>query len=435
MKSIENHILTALNNRPILIWGARMTGIGFLRFAKKYNLNVIGFVDSDPSLVGRTINSVPINMPGMILSLKAQYKNLAVVIAVSIKEDEIIDTLKGMGISENDFVKYSDFCGCFFTIDVSGICNLKCPSCAHSMNINNPKGFMPLDDFKKVTEKMIKDVDLVSHISLYSWGEPFLHPELNLIIDHAHALGTATAVSTNLSIISSNQIKKIVKSSPDYLKISVSGYYPETYNTTHTGGDVNLVKSNLYKLKYFIEKHESPIFVEVNYHLYQNNIGIDQIKMKELCDDLGFVFSPCYANVTPVERLIDYCEGNLDVKTQEFLKLLLVGIDKGLKIAKPYNNLPCRFLTNQVNINWDRSVPICCVCFDRQNSIISYDYLKDSMKDILIKKENHPLCKKCKGYGFPPYLLGVNQKEWEREAMLNMFKKRSLYDSVVEEVR
>ncbi len=421
MKSTEKNLLKIIDDRPFVIWGARMTGIGFLRFAKKHNLNALSFVDSDPSLIGREINNLPINMPGMIANLKAQYKDLAVIIAVSIKEDEIIDSLKDMGMSENDCVRYSNFCGSFFTIDVVGTCNIKCPSCAHSVDgIRNPTGIMSLEDFKKVTEKMLHEVGLVSHISLYSWGEPFLHPQLNLLIDHAHSLGIATAVSTNLSITSSSQIQKIVRSAPDYLKISLSGYYPEVYNTTHTGGDINLVKSNLYKLKYYMEKNNSPIFVDVNYHLYKNNIGIDHVKMKELCDDLGFAISSCYANVTPVERLIDYCEGHPDVTTQELSKLLLVGIDEALEITKSYRNLPCRFLTNQININWDKSVPLCCVCFDRETSTISNDYLQESLEDISLKKENHSLCEKCAGYGIPPYLLGVNQKGWEEEAKRNV---------------
>lgn len=426
MKSVINKLLKTIDHRPILIWGSRMTGIGFLRFAKKHNLNTIGFVDSDPSLVGRKISDLTINLPDAVSSLKSQYKNLVVVIAVSIKEDEIINSLKEFGISDRDYIKYSDFCGCFFTIDVSGVCNLKCPSCAHTIaGINNPKGFMSRDDFIKITEKIIKELGLVSHICLYSWGEPFLHSKLGLFIEHLHSLGIAAAVSTNLSIESSDHIERVVRTSPDYLKISLSGFYPEVYNTTHTGGDINLVKSNLYRLKYFIEKHKSSIFVDVNYHLYKNNNGVDLIKMKELCEDLGFVLSPCYANVTPVERLIGYCKGNIEAKTKKLLELLLVGIDKGLEIAKPYNNLPCRFLTNQVNINWDRSVPLCCVCFDRQNSDISKDYLKDSLNDISLKKENHPLCKECRKYAIPPYLLGVNQKEWKNEADQNEEKASS----------
>ena len=63
MKSKEQKIVTSLSNRPILIWGARMTGIGFLRFTKKYSLNVIGFVDGDPSLIGRKIENFQINKP------------------------------------------------------------------------------------------------------------------------------------------------------------------------------------------------------------------------------------------------------------------------------------------------------------------------------------------------------------------------------------
>lgn len=279
---------------------------------------------------------------------------------------------------------------------------------------------MTLDDFKRIIDKVLKENELVTHISLYSWGEPFLHPELNRIIKHAHSMGIATAVSTNLSIASSRQIEKIVKSSPDYLKVSLSGYYPAVYNTTHSGGDINLVKSNLYKLRYFIDKFASSIFVEVNYHLYKNNTGIDLAKMQELCHELEYTISSCYANITPIERLIDYCEGNLDDNTKNFLELLLVSIDKGLEITKPYRNLPCRFLTNQININWDRSVPLCCVCYDSRSSTISNNYLIDSLEEILLNKKNHIQCQKCLEYGFPPYLLGVNQKEWNTEANLNL---------------
>ena len=70
MKSKEQKILTSLSNRPILIWGARMTGIGLLRFTKKHSLNVIGFVDGDPSLTGRSIGDFKINKPDVIPSLK-----------------------------------------------------------------------------------------------------------------------------------------------------------------------------------------------------------------------------------------------------------------------------------------------------------------------------------------------------------------------------
>ena len=70
MKEREKHFIENINKRPILVWGARMTGMGLLRFSKKYDLNVIGFVDGDPSLTGRSIGDFKINKPDVIPSLK-----------------------------------------------------------------------------------------------------------------------------------------------------------------------------------------------------------------------------------------------------------------------------------------------------------------------------------------------------------------------------
>ncbi len=97
MKSKEKNFVASLGNRPILIWGARMTGIGLLRFAKKHNLNVIGFVDVDSSLTGRNIENFQINKPDFIPYLKKKYDNLVVIVAVALKEDEIIKSLVAMG--------------------------------------------------------------------------------------------------------------------------------------------------------------------------------------------------------------------------------------------------------------------------------------------------------------------------------------------------
>lgn len=400
-----------------------MTGIGFFRFSQKHKLNVLSFVDSDPSLQGKKIYNLTVISPQNLSSLKAKYKNLLVVIAVSIKEKEIAETLKKMGILSEDYLLYKNFVQDFFTIDISGTCNLKCSSCPNSYcPVDRPKGFMSLGDFKKITQKILKEVGLVSHFCLYNWGEPLLHPQLDLLINYAHQMGIAIAVSSNLSIGSAEQLQKLVKAGPDILKISVSGYYPEVYNTTHTAGDINLVKSNLYRLKYYMEREKSSFVVDVNYHLYKNNQGVDLRKMRDLCRQLGFILSTCYATLMPAERIIDYCQGRkVDQKTQALLDLLLVSIDRGLEITRPFHHQPCGFL-NQVNINWDRSVSLCCASFDRETTTISADFLKDPLELIEKRKYNHKLCGKCWRLGIPQYLLGPNQKEWEKEAKKHLQK-------------
>jgi MoaA/NifB/PqqE/SkfB family radical SAM enzyme len=413
MKLNEEHLLERLQDRPIVIWGARMTGIGFSRLAKRNNLEVVSYVDSDTAFKGMSIGSTPIYKTSYLKKLKKKYNNLIIVVAVALKEDEILSSLHNNGFGKDDYINYTSAVDIYYTIDVVGTCNLKCPSCAWSMDeINYTKGIMSFDYFKLVTEKMKRETELITHVSLYSWGEPFLHPKLDLFINHLHELNIATAVSSNLSIKSSDQIKKIIKASPDYLKISLSGFYPEAYNSTHTGGDINLVKSNLYRIKDYIDKYKSKTFVDVNYHLYRNNNGKNLDKMKELCHELGFALSSTHALVMPLERVLDHCDGKPDDQTKELSKLLLVDIDEGREITKEFRNQPCRFLTNQININWDGSISLCCVGFDQSIYGISNNYLDISLENIWNKKENHPLCDKCLSYGLPAYNLGFNHEGW-----------------------
>lgn len=406
-----------------------MTGMGLSRFAKKNDLNVIGFIDQDPSLLGSQINGTEIYNASSIASFKEKYPNLMIVIAVALKEDEITKSLNEMNFSEEDYLCYSKYCGNFPTIDIVGSCNLKCPSCAHGMEGTSsvPMGIMKFDDFKEVINKMLYELDIVSHVSLYSWGEPFLHPQLDVFINYLHELGISVAVSSNLSIISQKQIEKVIKAGPDYLKVSLSGYYPEVYNTTHTGGDINLVKSNMYKIRYYMDKFKVSTLVDVNYHLYTNNVGQDYKKMKELCDELGYGLSSAYSLVMPIERCVDYFEGKRDETTDSLRDLLLVNIEEGIEATKEFQNTPCRFLSNQLNINWDKTVPLCCITWERGDSIVSNDYTKEPLENILAKQKHHPTCEKCVHYGIPHYQLGLNKDKW-KEIAIEKVKSKGLED-------
>jgi wyosine [tRNA(Phe)-imidazoG37] synthetase (radical SAM superfamily) len=122
----------------------------------------------------------------------------------------------------------------------------------------------------------------ISHINLYSWGEPLLHPYIDKIIDYVHEHNVAVALSSNLSIKFGKRIEKIIKSSPDYLKVSLSGFFPEAYNNTHEGGDINLVKKNLYLLKELIDKYKANTLVDINYHCIKIIVVKILIKWKTL---------------------------------------------------------------------------------------------------------------------------------------------------------
>ena len=147
-----------LDSKEIVIWGARMTGIGLIRYLEFNNLNTVGIVDSDKSLIGKRINNLVISEPKTLEELNKKYKDLLVVVAVALKEDEILKTLNSYNIKNDQYIIYSDYCDNFYTIDVVGTCNLRCPSCARSL-VDGKKnvGFMSLTDFKQVCEKIIQE--------------------------------------------------------------------------------------------------------------------------------------------------------------------------------------------------------------------------------------------------------------------------------------
>jgi organic radical activating enzyme len=414
MVKSKQSLIASLQGRPIVIWGARMTGMGFLRFCKANDLNVVSFVDSDPAFDQKMVNGIPVQNPDALREIKGSLPNLMIVIAVSIKEEEIIKSLNNMMFSSEDFVLYSDYCESFYTIDVVGTCNLVCPSCAHSINGEKyPRGMMSFENFTRVLDKIKRESEVVTHVSLYSWGEPFLHPELPEIIKHLHDNGIAAAVSSNLSIKSADQIRHVIQASPEYLKISLSGYYPDVYNKTHTGGDINLVKSNMYRVKHYIDKFGTDTLVDVNYHLYNNNNQKNLQKMKALCDELGFSLSATYSLVMPLERCLAHCDGIKDPQTEALSKILLVDIDEGLEVTKDFRANTCPFKDNQMNINWDLKVPVCCIVFNGEGTIMADNYLDASLVEINNKKNTAKICNKCMDYGLPAYNMGFNQNGWK----------------------
>jgi MoaA/NifB/PqqE/SkfB family radical SAM enzyme len=412
-------IFNSLANKKVLIWGARMTGIGALRQLNKKNITVLNFIDSDDALVGKFVHGLKVYHPNQLSELVKNRKDVAILIAVSIKENEILNQLQKLNIVNVPIVSFFDAMAPYYTIDILGSCNLKCPSCPHSIiGTEVPKGSMNIKTFKSVFDKIITDTPSISHVSLYSWGEPFLHPYLDQIIDYVHEKNVAVALSSNLSIKFGDRIEKIIKSNPDYLKVSLSGFYPKAYNNTHAGGDINLVKKNLILIRSLLDKYNAKTLIDINYHLYKDNSGENIKQMEKFADDLGFVISKTYALVMPLERVISHLENNPDFQTKQLENNLLVTIDEGIKASSKFS-LPkntCPFRENQININSDLTVPVCCVVWERDKNVVAENFLKTNLNEINLNKKQVKLCNKCMKLNLPEYNMGFNNKDWEKYA-------------------
>ena len=415
----RKEIFKFISNKKVLIWGARMTGIGAMRQLKEKKVNILGFVDSDKAFDGQYSQGLKVYNPKELKNILNEREDVVILVAVALKEEEILNQLNKLNIPEIPVLSFHDENAPYYTVDILSSCNLKCASCPHSIEETDvPKGSMSLDTFKSVFDKIIKESPSISHISLYSWGEPLLHPYLNEIIDYVHEKNVAVALSSNLSIKFRSRLDKIIQANPDYLKVSLSGFFPEAYNNTHQGGDIDLVKLNLILIRKLIDKYKANTLVDINYHLYRDNSGNNIDEMEKFAKELGFVVSKTYALVMPLERVISHLEGKPDLQTKKLEDNLLVTIDEGIKasskIQLPKNT--CPFRENQINVNADLSVPICCTVWQRDKNVVANNFLKSTLKEINSNKKNVDLCNKCMKLRLPEYNMGLNKTGWENYA-------------------
>ncbi|RKZ74523.1 MAG: hypothetical protein DRQ57_10785 [Gammaproteobacteria bacterium] len=196
-----------------------------------------------------------------------------------------------------------------YYIDIVGTCNLRCPSCPvgnylpHDfMGLQRPKGFMKLALFEQILDKIKRENSDYKYIviAIYNWGEPLLHPAFPKFIEAIRAREFYSDVSTNLNI---KDIKPMVAASPNKLIISLSGYDMEVYSQTHKGGNPHLVVSNLYRLRYYMDRLKKDFPVELSYHLYRHNMGKDVEYIKFIANDLGFRFCSDYSYLMPLEKI------------------------------------------------------------------------------------------------------------------------------------
>ena len=213
-----------------------------------------------------------------------------------------------------------------------------------------------------------------------------MSPYLPEIINIIKSEGLLSIISTNLS--NEKNIDEIIKAEPDHIKVSLSGYTQEIYKTTHNGGDIRLVKSNLYRIRYLLDKYK----LNTNLWIFKNLVM--------LCNELGYIFQPkeaLYCNMFKKIGIEKFNESDI-----EFIKKYYDDYDKILNppiINNDISNIHCNMLENSIFIDYDGKIILCCSTL-RNNEILDINYLDVSIEKIQAERKKSLICKKCKEYGF-----------------------------------
>lgn len=165
-------------------------------------------------------------------------------------------------------------------IDITPYCNLRCVSCLHAQPAGRdalrrqrfaPEMRMSVTDFRGVVDEL---GGRSSAVSLYYYGEPFCHPDVDELCGIARQAGLNVHLSSHFSFAFSDaRIAAIAQSGVTHLSVCVDGLTQATYGVTRRGGNVEVVLDNLRRLCAHRRRtgRRAPE-VEVQYLIYRHNV-------------------------------------------------------------------------------------------------------------------------------------------------------------------
>jgi len=411
---VNYHIYTAkdaknlFNDRDLYIWGAGLKGRGFKKALERNGFKIKAFLDSSPLLIGSEYDGTPILEPQAFLK-NLNKKNVFILTAtVDKKNKEIFAKMENAGLKKGkDFINIQELCPYYPVVEISGICNLRCISCPRGSNKVKKGGFMRTPDYLKIINKLITEIPFLYLVDLYIWGEPLLNPDLPEIIKINNHLGISSGISSNLNV-RPDIIEKVIKASPQLIRVSLSGYGKTNYEITHTGGKWKVLYENLNFLADLIKKYQVKTIVEIYFHVNKKNLP-EAKKMQQLCAELNFRFHPSIHMIFP-DYVMDYIEGNeLNEATKHAKDLMVVSLDEMIDKAKKEQNKSCLLKRIIPVINWDMSVVPCC---NYSYQKLADNYLNISLPDVILLRKIHPLCNKCQNLSLHRYFDPVYYSDY-----------------------
>lgn len=386
--------------RVTYIWGSGHFGAALSLAAARTGVELSGFVDSN--FAGREMLGFKVRDPEEVLALGGG--KVFLIVASSLHSADMSRRCEEHGFRHgHDYLTHADIKPHHFEIDVAGSCNLKCLTCPQG-NLPKPPvhTMMSVADYRLVVDKLMQENPLLPDVQIYSWGEPLLNPGLPEMIAHNASRRLATAVSSNLSLRC--DLEAVVKASPTWFRVSLSGADAATYSIIHRAGRFDLVIDNLRLLARLRAAFAPRMLVEVNYHLYKHNLdGVPS--MAGLCKELGFVFRTNYAFIDPLDDLIEYAKGRaLPPLMEEGRRHLLLDIDEAMRLSRESGSREC-VSENCFVIASDLSFRRCNHLFDVPCNVLADNFLETSFDDILHRAEECAICRECRALGTHRYHL------------------------------
>lgn len=300
------------------------------------------------------------------------------------------------------------------TVDLSGSCNLRCPSCpVGSIGQIHSTGLMDKQLFKEVVQKARREHGM-RIVALHNWTEPFLHPELPEFIRIVKQQGLVCAISSNLTI--RRNLEEVLQARPDFFRISLSGFTQESYGTTHARGNIEHVKENMRLLSEAWKRiGKNRTCITVFYHKYQHNLE-EMRQMHAYTKELGFEWEETWAYYMSLEKVFQLMEGKLNAEERNFVEnRFALPIPEAIATAQKLKGRNrCTLLEDQIVLDYQGNINLCCAVYDYKENRLG-NFLEMSGEMLKKAKTSHPTCCRCASRNLHLYFSYYDVPELEKE--------------------
>lgn len=288
-------------------------------------------------------------------------------------------------------------------VEPTNNCNSHCPLCpTGSGTLQRPKGYMDEKIFQKIA------CEVQPHgtsLTLWHYGEPFLHPKIFSMIKFAADLGIPVISSTNGYVFyNPSSIDALIESGLSKLIVSLDGSTPEVNSLYRKGVDFNRVISGL------------------EYYASLKAKGISSVKWPKLVIQM-ILFRHNQNDIQSVQQMADLFKADFVLKTANLNMVPNVNFESYLPEKEEYCRYiwnreigawehygqfrnQCSFVETGLVINWDGSVNPCCYDYQAEYYLGNVDtqtlsdiwaggQLDQLRKQIAHNRASIPMCAIC----------------------------------------
>lgn len=293
------------------------------------------------------------------------------------------------------------------TIELTNICNQKCPVCETGAGtLKRKKGHLSFDNYKVIIDKI---APFINTVLLYYMGEPFLNKDIYEIIAYTKAKRIFVKICTNGVELDP---VKVLDSGLDEIQFQIGGIRQETHELYRKGSDLSGILGNLGKLT--AEKKKRRLSGEnVATKIY---LGLIVMKHNEreiegflqLASSLGVdgvrTEAPCVRDMEQADAFLP--------RDKRYWLYDIDSFYRGVLKHKDYKPNHCRWIYYSITVTWEGDVIPCCrdvnALYPMGNllrgdmcDIWNGKKFKDFRKVILTDPKPLPMCLLCDGLSFP----------------------------------